>query len=184
MKRKLKLDKQKGNKEKDGTTSNGKTGQKSPAKKPIYNKDGKLVFSKFDLADDRKRTKVGAVTGKDYKTLLGKVQKQKEKIEKLKERDADKAKDLVEKLQWNKVIQKAEGIKVKDDPELLKKSLKKKEKMKEKRKNVWKEREEKVADKIKERQDKRKTNLQKRKHARIDKKIAKAKKKGRIIPGF
>lgn len=183
MKRKLKLEKQKGNKEKEHATTNGKTSQKSPAKKPIYNKDGKLVFSKFDLADDRKK-KTGLLTGKDYKTLLEKVQKQKEKIDKLKEKDAEKAKQLVEKMQWNKAIQKAEGIKVKDDPELLKRSLKRKEKMKEKRKKLWEEREEKVKEKMKERQEKRRTNIQKRKHARIDKKIAKAKKKGRIIPGF
>lgn len=148
--------------------------------KPIYNKEGKMVFSKFDFSE-RKEAKPEK---KNYKALLEKAQKNKEKMEALKETDAAAANNLKQKQQWQNVLQKAEGVRVKDDPELIKKSLKKKEKQKEKSKKEWKQRESKVEEKIKERQDKRARNIKKKKEGRINQKITKAKKKGRIIPGF
>lgn len=39
---------------------------------------------------------------------------------------------------------RAQGIKVKDDPSLLQKTIKKKAKIKEKRKETWEEREQKI----------------------------------------
>ena len=147
---------------------------------PVFNKEGKMVFSKFDFSE-RKETKPQQ---KNFKALLEKVQKDKEKVEKLKETDSEAAKKLKDKQAWQNMLQKAEGVKVKDNPELIKKAMKKKEKRKDKSKRDWKERDEKVDAKQKQRQDKRTANIKKKKEGRLNKKITKAKKKGRVIPGF
>lgn len=164
-----------------------KKGPKAPAQtpshKPVFNKDGKMVFSKFDFSETGDRGDA-APAGKDFKKLIEKAKKQKEKVQKVKDKDESAGKALEEKVQWEKVLKKAQGVKVRDDPLLLKKAAKKKEKRKEKSQKTWKERESKVKGKMKEKQDKRKENLQKRKQGRIDKKIKKSKKKGRMVPGF
>ena len=163
----------------------GKTPTKSPSKKPIYNNNGKMVFSKFDFTDSGHKDKMAAApVGKDYKKLLEKAERQKEKISKLKQTDETKAKQLAEKTQWKNMLQRAEGQKVRDDPEMLKRALKNADKRKDRRKEKWGDRDQKVKDTLKEKQDKRKTNIGKRKQEKRDKKIQKAKKKGRMIPGF
>lgn len=62
---------------------------------------------------------------KDPKKILDNLKQQQEKIRQLEETENDKAKEIKEKVAWKTVLQKAEGQKVKDDPILLKKSIKK-----------------------------------------------------------
>ncbi|KAI0213383.1 hypothetical protein LSAT2_001588 [Lamellibrachia satsuma] len=150
----------------------------TPTKKPCH---------KANFQQGGKKEKKGSdvLTGKNYKKLLEKVEKRKEKLTKVREMDGcGVARTLQKKQQWKSVLQKAEGVKVRDDPELLRKSLKKKEKLREKHSKEWKERLERVQKTKKEQQDKRKRNIQKKKHSRIDKKINRSKKKGHIILGF
>lgn len=158
---------------------------KSPAK-PVYNKEGKMVFSKFDFTDHGVKEKApsGVLTGKDYKRLLGKLEKSNKKLNEVREKDKEAAKTLEEKAAWKKMIGKAEGFKVKDNPEMLKKALKQKEHKHDMKKKKWGDRMRSVNDKLQEKQDKRTKNIDKRKQGRIDKKMKRAKKKGRIIPGF
>ena len=158
---------------------------KSPTSgKPIYNKEGKMVFSKFDFTQKVDKPKEEKSSGKNYKKLLEKAKKDKEKMEKLKEEDEDKAKTVMEKNAWKSVLQKAEGVKVRDDPELLKKASKRKDKIKKKKQKDWQERTEKVEKRKEDQQAKRTKNIQKLKQKRVDKKIKRSKKKGHIIPGF
>ncbi len=85
---------------------------------------------------------------------------------------------------WKTAIDKAAGIKVKDDVNLLKKSLKKVEKKKEKTRKDWNERV-KEGKRIKEKAlDKRQKNIEKRRATVKENKMKKLKKKGRIMPGF
>ena len=176
--------------EKAKSILNGKHGEKSSpssVSKPIFNKDGKIVFSKFDFSNGvgkSKQPKTDLPTGKNYKQLLEKVKKQKDKMEKIQDVDSAKAKELKEKAKWKSAISKAEGIKIKNNPDLLMKAMKRKEKMKEKNKKNWDKREDKLDQKMKERQDKRAKNIQKKKQGKRDGKITKAKKRGRVIPGF
>lgn len=164
---------------------NGDIPDKKPAVTPVKDKTGKMVFSKFDFVDSGdKDLSQSNLKGKDYKRLLEKVEKKKEKIEKLKETNPEAAKSAVSKDAWKKVLMKAEGEKVKDDPTLLKKSLKKKEKFKEKRRKQWDERTSQTEHRMKAQQDKRQKNIMSRKQAKVDKKIKRAKKKGRTVPGF
>ena len=62
---------------------------------------------------------------KDPKKILDDLQQQEEKLKKIAETDSNKAKELKEKMAWKNILQKAEGEKDKDDPTLLKKSIKK-----------------------------------------------------------
>lgn len=62
---------------------------------------------------------------KDPKKILENLKQQEEKIKQLEEKEDGKAKIVKEKIAWKNVLQKAEGQKVKDDPMLLKKSIKK-----------------------------------------------------------
>lgn len=149
---------------------------------PIFNKEGKMVFSKFDFQENKKEKP--PKKGNKFKKLLAKVESDKNKIAKLETVDTDKAKIVKEKAAWKKAVQQAEGIKVQDDADLIKKSLKKTIKTKKKNAEKWQERNEKIELKMKEKQDKRKANINKRKDGRIEKKLKISKKKGRMIPGF
>lgn len=158
---------------------------KGATAKPIFNKEGKMVFSKFDFTDAGEKDKSsGALTGKDYKKLLEKVEKRKQKIQELSEKDAEKGKLFQEKVAWETALHKAEGVKVKDNPEHLKKALKRKEKVKEQRKKKWEDRKERTEKQMNDKQVKRKKNIAAKKNSNIDRKIKKQKKKGRVIPGF
>lgn len=157
----------------------------SASLKPIFNKEGQVVFSKFDFTDSNKKRKhKSELIGKDYKRLLEKIEKRNEKINKTKNKDEVAGRMLQDKYKWKSAFDKAEGEKVKDNPELLKKALKRREKKKEKSKNKWADRETTVKKNQDARQEKRKMNIQARKQTKKDNKLKKAKKKGRIIPGF
>jgi hypothetical protein len=73
---------------------------------------------------------------------------------------------------------------VKDDPEILQKTIKKREKQKIKTKQEWKKRVQNVEGKIASKQKKREDNLNKRKEDKKKTKLKRAVKKGRIIPGI
>lgn len=113
-------------------TSNGKCVTGSNAK-PVYNANGKMVFSKFDLSNG-----TGSQFGSDSKSkkpdpksTLQSIQKQKEQLKKLELKgETSKVNQLEEKSAWTKALDKAEGVKVKDDESLLKKSIKKQEQRK------------------------------------------------------
>lgn len=166
----------------------------SCSSKPVVNSDGQVVFSKFDFGKEtgtkkKKRNKASTDLpgGKDLKSLLLKAESKKQKIEELKEKDPEEAIKVIKTDAWEKALAKASGTKLKDDPELLKKSIKKNQSIKKQSAKKWKEREDNVTDKIKRRQDKRDKNIQSRKENKRDKKINKRKKKlskTNYTPGF
>lgn len=71
------------------------------------------------------------------KAALLKLESRKAKLEKLKGKDSEKAKKIVEKQNWNAALAKAQGIKLQDDEKLLKKTIKRKEKAKFKSAQEW-----------------------------------------------
>ncbi|PAV90585.1 hypothetical protein WR25_13261 isoform B [Diploscapter pachys] len=152
--------------------------------------DGKIAYSKFDFivkqANHKKKRlsrkeKGDKFTGKDYRSLLHKVEKRKEKLEGLSEKDPEKAKSLEEEIKWNRAMKRASGVKVKDDENLLMKGLKRKEKDKAKKKEKWEQRVGKVEKDIQERQDKRKENIRKRVEEKKKRKLANLRKKGKLL---
>lgn len=86
---------------------------------------------------------------------------------------------MEEKEEWQKAIALASGEKVRDDPKLLKKTIKRTEQQKKKSAEAWKARLEKVKQDEQNRIKKREENIRKR---QMEKKSKKGKKKPR--PGF
>ncbi|NXD25881.1 SURF6 protein, partial [Spelaeornis formosus] len=170
-----------------------------PAAEPENKKEESkpmIVFNRVEVCKDnelnqiqKKKEKRKAVkgnitplTGKNYKQLLSRLETRKNKLEELKEKDEKKAQELETKIKWTNALYKAEGVKIRDNEERLKEALKRKEKRKAQRKRQWEERTVRVVQKMQQRQDKRQKNIQKKKKERIEKKKARARKKGRVLP--
>ncbi|XP_042365830.1 surfeit locus protein 6 [Plectropomus leopardus] len=155
-----------------------------------------IVFNKVETVEEgyvdkiqkkkiKKQSMKGQITpltGKNYKQLLSRVEARKAKLEQLREKDQEKAREMEEKMKWTNILYKAEGIKIKDDEDMLRSSLKKKEKRRAQRKKQWSQRSENVVEKMQKRQDKRRKNIQRRKQVKTEKKKDKARKKGRVLP--
>ncbi|KAF9696712.1 hypothetical protein EKO04_005573 [Ascochyta lentis] len=107
----------------------------------------------------------------DTKTALEAAQKKQARINGY---DEEKRKDIQEKDLWLNAKKRAQGEKVFDDVNLLKKSLKRQQKQKDKSKQEWKERLTNVTEGKEKRQKKREENLK----ARRESKGVKGKKKG------
>ncbi|XP_040013179.1 surfeit locus protein 6 isoform X2 [Xiphias gladius] len=155
-----------------------------------------IIFNKVEMVEEayvdkmlkRKNKRmsikgqVTPLTGKNYKQLLSRVEARKAKLEELREKDEGKAREMEEKIKWTNLLYKAEGIKIKDDEDMLRASLKRKEKGRAQRKKNWDNRSQSVVEKMQQRQDKRRKNIQKRKQVKTEKKKDRARKKGRVLP--
>ncbi|XP_072286776.1 surfeit locus protein 6 [Pyxicephalus adspersus] len=154
-----------------------------------------LVFNKVEVHDEplnkiikkkekkeRVKGNITPMTGKNYKQLLSRLEARKSKLEELRAKDQEKAKEFESKIKWTNVLYKAEGLKIKDDEGMLKTALKRKEKQREQRKKRWDKRLQQTTEKMQQRQDKRKRNIKKKKMAKIEKKKNRARKKGRVMP--
>lgn len=155
--------------------------ESSSPNKTILNDNGEVVFSKFDFMEKKKGTKHGSKE-KRYSKLLAKAEAEKKKLATLQTEDAEKAKELKDKDLWNKALQKAEGVKLYDDPKLLKKSMKRRDQEKKKSRKQWKERMDYQKKQIEEKQKLRMSHVKERIEAKKAKKLGKGKKKHR--PGF
>ena len=152
----------------------------------VLNDRGEVVFSKFDFAEESSKRKKKAKKN-DLNALLKKAEKRKENLEKLEEESKEKAEELKSKIKWDKALKLAEGVKVKDDPKLLQKSIKRKLKIKDASKRKWEDRVNTQKKHQEEKQKLRKQHLQERKEKKGTKggKTKKQNKKGRKHkPGF
>lgn len=175
MKSEIKSDKRKMNQ-----IAQSKKDQSQKERNTVTNDKGEVVFSKFDFMERSKNPKHGSKM-RNYKNLIAKAETRQKKIEELKGKDESKARELAERHAWESAMEKAEGNKVKDDPKLLKKSLKRKEKMKAKSKKQWDTRKEQQNKQMEEKQKRRQKNLKERAEAKKGKKGGKGKKHR---PGF
>lgn len=153
------------------------------AAKRVFKKDDKMVFSKFDFNEingKKQRKHADVPTGKNYKVLLKQAKKKKENMSEVEVRNKEEAQEMTTKEMWKSALLKAEGVKLKDNPELLKKAMKRREQKKKSSQRKWEEREKTKSKQMKDRQDKRAKNIAKKKEDRAGKKIQKAKKRGRI----
>lgn len=94
--------------------------------------------------------------------------------------DKAKALEIKSDMAWRKAFDKVEGKKVKDDVELLKKTIHKKEVKKQKSATNWNDRKKAEASKLEQRIKKRNDNLAKSVEAKKKKKGKLLKKKGRV----
>lgn len=122
------------------------------------------------------------LTGRNYKQLLERLQARQGQLEELREKDAGKAQELEAKMKWTSLLYKAEGVKIRDNEQLLQEALKRKEKRRAQRQRRWEKRSAHVVEKMQRRQDQRRQNLRKKKAARAEQRLQKARKKGRVLP--
>lgn len=167
--------------EKKGKLKSDPDASTAVAQKKIYNKEGKLFFSKVEIEGEEKKKKK---KGLDTNPLnnLQKLKKQKSKIKELID-SGDKVQAKVEKhkMLWKSAFDKTEGIKVKDNEDTLKKTIKNRKNLKKKSKEKWIDRKKKIDDKQSEHYKKREQNLEKRKTDNQKTKKKKAVKKGRVF---
>ncbi|OAD62452.1 Surfeit locus protein 6 like protein [Eufriesea mexicana] len=155
---------------------------KIPRPKPVFNSEGKMVFSKFDFSEIGTKKKPPK---KDAKKMLLELNQKKEKLKEMERSgETEKAEEIKEKDAWKTVLAKASGDKVKNDADLLKRTLKRKESQKKQSAKKWKSRLENVQKGVQERQEKRQDNIMKRKKEKKLNKLKKAAKKGRVVSGF
>lgn len=122
------------------------------------------------------------LTGRNYRQLLERLQARQARLEELRDQDAGQARELEAKMQWTNLLYKAEGVKIRDDEHLLQEALKRKEKRRAQRQRAWEKRTAHVLGKMQQRQDRQRQNLRKKKAARAERRLEKARKKGRILP--
>uniref|UniRef100_A0A8C8ZHW2 Surfeit 6 n=1 Tax=Prolemur simus TaxID=1328070 RepID=A0A8C8ZHW2_PROSS len=122
------------------------------------------------------------LTGKNYRQLLERLQARQSRLDDLRDQDEGKAQEVEAKMRWTNLLYKAEGVRIRDDPRLLQEALKRKEKRRAQRQRRWEKRSAHVVDKMQQRQDRRRQNLRKKKAARAERRLLKARKKGRILP--
>ncbi|XP_022215802.1 surfeit locus protein 6 homolog [Drosophila obscura] len=169
--------------EEDGDSKDSKALIKAVKQLPVYNQEGKIVYSKVDFA-----ATPGGKQKKSHQNpreILKKLKDTKKQINELKEQgETEKAAEMQTDIAWKKAFDKVAGKKVKDDPKLLLKSIKKRKVEKKKAKTKWSERKQKVDYDKDKRQKKRQDNLEKRSTDKKKTKLKKASKRGRIIPGY
>ncbi|XP_012663680.1 surfeit locus protein 6 isoform X2 [Otolemur garnettii] len=155
-----------------------------------------LIFNKVEVGEDEpaskaqrrkeKRQKVKGnltpLTGRNYRQLLERLQTRQSRLEELRDQDEGKARELEAKMGWTNLLYKAEGVRIRDDERLLQEALRRKEKRKAQRQRRWEKRTAHVVEKMQQRQDQRRQNLRKKKAARAERRLHKARKKGRILP--
>ncbi|XVE81956.1 hypothetical protein DITRI_Ditri15bG0108200 [Diplodiscus trichospermus] len=159
--------------EKKGATSN----DKDKVEKDVEEAAKELTFSHVKLGDEEKH-------GKKKKRKLSKF-KELENAMKLNEakKDPEKGEVIAKKHAWKAAMDRAAGIKVHDDPKLLKQSIQKEKKRRQKNIEKWNERVE-TTEKLKaEKQQKRSENISEKIHQKKMRRIAKREKK-LLRPGF
>ena len=164
--------------------------KKSVAKENSYKKidegtESNIVFNKFDFSVGIVGVKNSQVKKKkNLQKLLVKAEANQKKLEEMNKADSSKAQELAEKIKWQNVLDKAQGKQKKDNPSLLKKTIKKREKQKKASSKKWKERTA-VQQQLKEKkQEKRQSHIQERidtKKAKLSGKKRKSKVTKKVI---
>lgn len=121
-----------------------------------------MKFNKFEKPEDPKY-----VEPKKKGNLKLKLKQAQKKQEKLKKMSPEKVKEI----QWQNALSKAQGVKIKDDPKLIKKAIKRKTDEKRRSKKKWDER----VTKLEEAKNIRKKKSDKNKAVRRDQKKNKKK---------
>ncbi|XP_031264906.1 surfeit locus protein 6 homolog [Pistacia vera] len=173
----------KGIQQKKRKRESGSEGQKSATidaskrvEEDIVEASKGLAFSHVKIGNEEKH-------GKKKRKLSKFMELEKaQKIEEAK-KDPEKGEMIAKKLSWNAATSRAAGIKIHDNPKLLKQSLQKKKKKQQKNSEKWNERIETTQKMKAERQQKRSENLADRSHQKKMRRIEKREKK-LMRPGF
>lgn len=177
-------------KDKKKQTKSIATATSTAVKKPsVVREDGKIVFSKFDFTTPSEPSdKIDKNKTVNYKKLLAKAEAKEQSLKALKEKDAKRSEQLEEQLNWRRAMNKARGDKMKDNPSLLKKTLKRKELQKRSSKKHWEARKGQELKRMEHKQETRLRHIKERQDAKRAKKMGIKSKKTKVKknrnPGF
>ena len=128
-----------------------------------------LSFNRFEFGQS---TKMGGKR-KNYQALIARAEAKQKQLQELTEHDQEKGDRVAEREKWSKAVRMARGEKVKDDPKLLQKAMKRQEKKKQSHRKKWSERVKAETQRVDARQKRRQQNI----HERIEKIKAKKSRK-------
>lgn len=134
------------------------------------NKDSSLKFTRLDFGDSRRKKRK-----QSKEALLAAAEVRQAAAGELIATPEGRAQ--LQKDAWNAALARAQGEKVKDDPKLLRKSLKSESKMKAKKTAAWKERLKSQHEAQATKQQKRRDNIGARVKAKVEKKKVRREKK-------
>jgi hypothetical protein len=148
-----------------------------------------ITFGRFEFNTDEtveinsKKKKPKKLPNKQKQLIntLKKVESEQDELIRLQEENPNQGKEILRSKHWKTALAKAKGEKVRDNVQLLRKSIKKQTKIRERSAKKWQKNKSEIDKRMKERQEKRKTNLQKRKDDKKSKLKKKLIKKGRLI---
>lgn len=129
----------------------------------------------------KKRIERYKLVGKDYSKLLKRISKHDATLKRLAESNPKRAERVAERRLLTTAIDRAAGLKIRDNPDLIRKSMKAKDGRKRRSKQEWQTRKEDVTQRKDERQRKRRENIDKRKDAKQKHKVDRARKRGRFV---
>ncbi|CAF3553832.1 unnamed protein product [Rotaria sordida] len=137
---------------------------------------GRFEFNTEDSIDTKSKKKKSKKFQSKQKQLINtlkQVESEQNELNRLQEENPEQGKELLRSKHWKTALAKAKGEKIRDNIQLLRKTIKKQNKRREQSAKKWQQNKSETEKRVKERQEKRKDNLQKRK----DDKKAKLKKK-------
>ena len=149
--------------------SNSDSDDEKPNKKSKKNNDSDILFSSIVSNESKKAVK----KNQSLHVLLKKAQDFQANLENLSQEEKD---EVIRKKAFENSLLRAQGVKVKDDPRLLKKSLTRESALKRKSSKQWNERKKDVDDLISKNRKKKDENIRKRKNIIVAKKLKKNKK--------
>ncbi|CAF1253971.1 unnamed protein product [Didymodactylos carnosus] len=141
-----------------------------------------LTFGKFDFGDQSvKKNKKNQPKSKKLTDILKKVENEQSSLSQIRDENPVEAHKLDSKVHWENALLKAQGAKVRDNVQMLKKSIKKQTKLKQRSQKKWQERIEQTEKQHSDKQQKRVGNIQKRKDEKKAKQKKRAIKRGRLV---
>lgn len=122
-----------------------------------------IMFNRFHINNTKKQDKVKKKHGKkELEYMLKKAKEHKKKVDDIASVDSKKAEEIMENEKWKTALSRASGIKKKDNPVLLQKTIKKIEKKKKHSSKEWKKRQDLQEQFKKKKQAKRERNIKER----------------------
>ncbi|CAF3469621.1 unnamed protein product [Rotaria sp. Silwood1] len=148
---------------------------------------GRFEFNTENSIDTKSKKKNFKKLPNKQKQLINtlkKIESEQNELNRLQEENPEQGKELLRSKHWKTALAKAKGEKIRDNAQLLRKTIKKQNKRRELSAKKWQQNKSETKKRIKERQEKRKANLQKRKDDKKAKLKKKLIKKGRLINIF
>jgi hypothetical protein len=160
-----------------------------PETKPTPTVPTQITFGRFEfntgdsIVTNSKKKKLKKLPNKQKQLIntLKKIETEQNELNRLREENPEEGKEILRSKHWKTALAKAKGEKVRDNVQLLRKSIKKQTKIRQRSAKNWQKNKSEIDKRMKERQDKRTENIKKRKEdkkAKIKKRLI---KKGRLI---